>query len=140
MKQFIAILIFVFTIPLIAQPHAIDFTQPILAMDGQPVIGPDKKPLTLSSVTVDALIAELTGDKDMPLSKHLELYALAHKVLDNKQCVLTAEEVSTIEKRIGDAWPNTWVIGSSISMLDPNAVYVPSADAPATKSPAEKKK
>jgi hypothetical protein len=112
--------------------RTIDFTQPLKALDGNPMLKDGKEPWTLSDIAVGALTAQFKDEDTLPGSKKFGNYELARKVYMNKSCSLSAEEIATLKERIGKAW-STAFVGPAYLMLDPNSA---GQEVP---SPADKK-
>ena len=124
MKRIILLTLLVFGVyaATAQQPAAIDFTQPLVGIDGEKIAGPPAgKPITLGDVAVTALQSQLKDEQDMPGAKKFELYRLAGKVYKNKACHLTAEEIALLKDRIGKVY-GPGVVGPAWAILDPNSV------------------
>lgn len=90
----------------------IDFTQPILDLDG------NETGLTLGEVSKHAVLSALQGDEHMPATEKVSLFELALKVKMNDE--LSVEDVAAIKGRIGKACLPL-VVGRAFALLDPKS-------------------
>jgi hypothetical protein len=109
---------------ILAQSHTIDFTQPLLGIDGialknQPA-GNGKEPtvMTLGDAAMSALEMTLDSDRAMTGAEKFKNDELAHKIYKNKAASLTVEEISLIKDRIGKGY-SAAVVGPAWRLLDP---------------------
>ena len=118
---------------------AIDFTQPLVGVDGKILFqggedclpqAADKPPLlpgktcsksdlSLSDVSVGALETVLEHDRNEDPKKRFVRDQLARKVYKNSGVALTTEEISMIKDRVGRAYGPS-IVGASWPMLDPS--------------------
>lgn len=94
-----------------------DFSHAILKIDGTEF---EDKP-TLGTVSFLALTTQLPSDRDMSGAKKVQLYALAQKVHAGGVQDMTAEELSTLKDRIGQAF-GVLVVGAAWKLLDTDYV------------------
>ena len=108
---------------------AVDWSTPIRALDGTVITlsETDKSPLTLSKVSVDAMLATVQGEQLMAEDKS-KRFAIAMKVQMGEQ--LTIEETALLKKVIGQVY-GPLVVGRAYQIIDPGSVP---ADKPASKS------
>lgn len=105
-----------------------DFTVVLKNLDGEDLmeqsVRPDKtivsKCLTLGSAAANALIMATDEDKGVSGEEKVKRYALAMKVISNKDASLKAEEIAKIKELIGRAY-GPLVVGQAWALLDPNA-------------------
>lgn len=108
------------------KPSTIDFTQPVLDLDGKPMLRPEvndpKKttPITLTDIAVQALLSVTESDKNMTGAQKFDLAELAHKIYKNKTAALTIDERKLLKDRIGLV-ETPLVVGAVWPMLDENA-------------------
>lgn len=103
-----------------ADKKGIDFTAPIIGLDGKPMMNGDPKepvPLTLGEVAITALESTIEEDKQATGADKFKRDELARKVYKQKYVVLTSEEISTIKERIGKSY-GAMVVGAAWRMLD----------------------
>ena|ERR1039458_3686729 len=100
----------------------IDFTKPLIGMDGNPITSADAKglqtPMTLGDAAVSALETILDEDRQAPGAEKFKLDELARKIYKKKDAVLLIEEIAKIKDRIGKYYGPV-VIGPAWRMLDP---------------------
>jgi hypothetical protein len=100
----------------------IDFTQPLIGMDGNPITSADAKgvltPMTLGDAAASALETILEEDRQSPGAEKFKLDELARKIYKKKDAVLLVEEIATIKNRIGKYY-GPIVIGPAWRILDP---------------------
>jgi hypothetical protein len=106
-----------------------DFSAKIIDIDGHPIIDDLKCPadkdgkrtcsdeLTLSTVSVRALLANFPDEQNLAGDEKLKRFVLASKIRDGGEVKLTAEEISLIKRLIGKAYVPT-VVGRSYPLLD----------------------
>jgi hypothetical protein len=102
-------------------PRHINFTQAIVGLDGKPVQAGEGKtstPFTLSDASVNALLASLPEDGKLSGVDKYNYAELARKIYQNKDVILTVEEIATIKDRIGKAY-GPLIVGSAWRLLDP---------------------
>lgn len=100
---------------------AIDFTQEIKQINGQPFIGPDGKPKieTLEAAADDALLTDYRDEPNLSKADKLKRYAIAEKIhKDPKNAQLSADEIATVEQLVSKAF-NPWIVGEVIRLIDP---------------------
>src|SRR6185312_641440 len=87
-----------FAFPSFAQdgPKGIDFTQPLKGVDGKPLMA-GELPVTIGGVTSNCLVQE---PKWSP-----SLYALAQRIVNAKDAVLSGAEIHAIEECVGKLAP-----------------------------------
>ena len=104
-----------------AQPRHIDFTQTLNGLGGKPLMDPTVKPpipMTLGDVAVIALEAQTADDQRTPGAEKFKLDRLAQRIYENKDVVLSVEEMATIKDRIGKTY-GPLVVGAAWRILDP---------------------
>jgi 3,4-dihydroxy-2-butanone 4-phosphate synthase len=87
----------------------INFGETITQYDGSPVIDQDGKPVTLSTITVNAMSQVKEG---MSANDKLRNARLAEKAYDAEECEMTPEEVTIIRAAIGEMYPPLVVLKS----------------------------
>lgn len=120
-------LLFVFALLAAA---GIDFNQPLVGLDGKPILTGDAKApivLTLGEASVTALENTLEEDKTATGAEKFKRDELARKVYKKSDVVLTAEEIALIKDRIGKSY-GALVVGAAWRILDP---AMQAKDAPA---------
>lgn len=105
--------------PFALAAQAIDFTKPLVGLDGKALNGPTGKELTLSDVAVTALQMNLQGDQALSGAKKFELYDLSRKVYKCKSCILPVEQKALLKERIAEAY-GPGVIGPAWEAIDPS--------------------
>lgn len=103
------------------KPRHIDFTQPLLGVDGKSIpIGDLKKPdaMTLGDAALGALEASLDTDKQLSGADKFKQDQLARKVYGKRDAILTVEEIALIKTRVGQAY-GPMVVGAVWRVLDP---------------------
>jgi hypothetical protein len=93
--------------------HGIDFTRPLLTLDGKPITNPDKTPVTVGGVAASCLVQEKESPGEGPA-----LWALAVRIANAKDATLDAAEVHAIETCLADK--PALVSGQIIPLIDPN--------------------
>jgi hypothetical protein len=126
MKKIIALCLL-----LVASPaFGLDLTSLCLALDGKPLHetnDPKSAEATISYVIVSALTLVKTGgafNQPVPLDgpEQLKRYTLAQKIMrDPKNVTLTADEITMIEKAVGDAGFGPVSYGRVYEAIDPGA-------------------
>lgn len=104
-----------------APARHIDFTRPILGLDGMAMLNGDAKPstpLTLSDVAIAALGGAAPNDNPSGTEK-MKMDLLAIKIFRNKDAVLSVEEMAMLKDRIGKVIASPFVMGAAWRMLDP---------------------
>ena len=87
----------------------IDFGETITQYDGAPVIDQDGKPVTLGTITVNAMSQAKEG---MSANDKLRNARIAEKAYDGAACDLAPEEVTVIRAAIGEMYPPLVVLKS----------------------------
>lgn len=101
---------------------AVDFSQPIKALDGSPMLKEDKSPLRLEEVVTNSLLSSYPDEQSLPGEEKVRRWSLAIKVHDApKDPPLTADEVALIKKLVAKAY-NPLVVGETWKALDPASV------------------
>ena len=102
---------------------ALDFTQPLTTLSGQPFTDPDSKvTITLATIAENALLQAYPDEQNLSGEEKLKRYTLARKIEDNKQkAELSAEEIALLKKLIAKLY-NPLILGQSWKMLDPASV------------------
>jgi hypothetical protein len=109
----------------------IDFTQVLVGIDGKPIGNPGDSnkpgvkatPMTLNQVSITALEMTLDEDKGSSGEAHVKLDILAKKIFERRDCILTNNEITRIEDRIGKVpWINNAIPGAAWRVLDPARV------------------
>jgi hypothetical protein len=103
-------------------PRHIDFTQPLLALDGKTALsdgsGKDAHAITLGDVCVNALETPTQQDQQMTGEQKFKLDELARRIYGQKDISLTVEDISTIKERVGKAY-GPLIVGQVWRLLDP---------------------
>lgn len=105
-------------------PRRIDFTAPLLRLDGKPMRASDAKDapvMTLGDAAVGALEAVTEEDRNTAGIDKFKRDQLARKVFEKRDAVLTVEEIALIKDRIGKVYAPS-VIGAAWPMLDPSLI------------------
>ena len=102
---------------------ALDFTQPLTTLSGQPFTDPDSKvTITLATIAENALLQAYPDEQNLSGEEKLKRYTRARKIEDNKQkAELSAEEIALLKKLIAKLY-NPLILGQSWKMLDPASV------------------
>lgn len=99
----------------------LNFNVQLLDLEGETFNDDKKQPLTLRRVCVDALGNALPGDENLNGETKYKLYALADRIVRsvkaNKECEISAEEISTLKERIAKSW-TTLVMGPAFDLLE----------------------
>lgn len=107
----------------LAPANALDFTQPILQLDGSPIQGADGKPqpdYTLEKVAEQALLGRFQDESSALGDEMTKRYDLAQRIYNHKADVtLSVEELSLVKRLIGKAFPPL-IVGQAWHMLDPS--------------------
>lgn len=111
-------------------PASIDFTQPLVGLDGKLIAGPDCKPgqsvgkdcaaLTLGEAVGIAFMTPIEADRSANFDKKWADGQLAHQVLNDKTAVLSSEQISTIKARLGAVFMGSNVAFATGALLDPS--------------------
>lgn len=106
-----------------ASAAEIDFTTPLVQLDGKPFLGPDGKPVetTLASVAETALLGSYVDEQNLTGEEKVKRFSLANKIHGNRAASLTTEEVALIKRLIAKSY-NPLVVGLSWTILDPASV------------------
>ena len=105
------------------QAEAIDFTQPILEMNGKPVLSNPQdlksSAVTLGSIVATVLVSPQQGEVNGPES--LKRDALATRLMDCKSCTVSHEESATITTRMAKipGYP-PHIYAQVLKILDPS--------------------
>jgi len=103
---------------------ATDFTTPLLAFNGKPMVDEKGTPLdmTLGSVTEVALLSEVPSEQSLSVDEKIRnkvrRFALAQRIHDKKDVTLTPEELVLIKRLIGERYPAV-VVGLAYQALQP---------------------
>lgn len=108
-----------FAFSLSAQVEKVDFSQPLLAVNGKPITDPEtKKPMTLMDAAIDALEGVTPDDAREPGLEKFKRDELARKIFGQKEVALDLDDRTLIRDRIGKVFaPN--VVGAAWRILDP---------------------
>lgn len=93
----------------------IDFTKPLIGLDGKPLPNQDSKiatGMTLSDAAITALEGALDEDKNASGEAKFKLDEIARRIYNNKSATLTVEQIDLIKTRIGKVW-GTLVVGAA---------------------------
>lgn len=91
----------------------IDFTRPLLGVDGKPILDQEKNPLTMGNVAANCLVQEKAANGQGPA-----LWALAMKIATASNVALDATEIHAIEGCLADRAP--LLSGQIDPAIDPN--------------------
>ena len=104
---------------------AIDFTTPMLQLDGKPVLDKDGGGISLSSIVENALLSPYTDEAALAGEEKIKRYLLATKVHDaantHQQPVFTSDEVTLIKKLVAKSY-TPLIVGQVWKLLDPASV------------------
>lgn len=102
---------------------ALDFTQPLHQLNGEPFTSPDGKPtsVTLGTLAETALLTLGADEAALPGEDRVKRFVLAQRVHESKDAVLTADEIALIKKLIAKTYGPLFV-GQAWRMLDPASV------------------
>jgi hypothetical protein len=89
------------TAALAVDGRVLPFATPLTGFDGKALEDPKTGPVTLSSVTVDALIVTIDADKTLPAIEKFKHDELARRIFNDPNTPLQAEEINLIKERIG---------------------------------------
>lgn len=98
----------------------VDFTQPLIGIDGKPLnSGDDKAPhaMTLSDVTVQALEMVRDADHQATGADKFKWDELARRVYNQKSVSLQIEDIALIKQKIGEAYGPA-VVGPAWRILE----------------------
>ena len=128
MKIVYAAIVVLLALPLPA--HAIDFAQPIMTLDNEPMhqkvlpngdFDPDSPILTLARVSQTALLSDYRDETNLDPVEKQKRFWLAEKIHNQqKDPVLSPEEIATIKKLVAKAY-NSLVMGRAWHLLDPTS-------------------
>jgi hypothetical protein len=103
---------------------ALDLTQPIEPLTGEPFVDRDGKPVTFTfaKIVADSLLKPVTEDKNDDVDAQVRRYELAKRIILNPaDVVLTAEETAMIKQRMSKLY-SAGVVGPTVELLDPASV------------------
>jgi hypothetical protein len=104
-----------------AADKSIDFTQPLISVDGKPlhISGEKDSPVaTLGDVSISALEAISDEDRNLPGVEKFKRDKLARFIYMNKAAVLSPEDTALIKERIGKIFGPA-VIGAAWPLFGP---------------------
>lgn len=103
------------------KPRVIDFTKPLIGIDSKPIIKDKdgKEPMTLGDAAVIALETSADDDRTQSGEEKFKRDQLARKIYNQKDVVLSIEEIALIKTRIGKILVPA-VIGAAWPLLDPS--------------------
>ena len=105
----------------------INFSQPITQLNGQPMVGPDGKPveLTLATVAENVLTSSFQDEPNLKGDEKVKRFVLATKIYDDatakKNTDISADDITLLKTLIAKAY-NPLVTGQAWKMLDPASV------------------
>jgi len=122
--NFHAIWVLLAVILISAPALAIDFTAPMVDLDGNPFTNDKGQPVgaTLGSVAENALLAAYPDEGSLPGEEKVKRFVLARKIHEAKNVELSAEDVALIKKLIAKDFAGSLVTGEAWSLLDPASV------------------
>ena len=99
---------------------AADFNTPIVNLDGSPVLGDDKQPLSLATVAESALLLSYVDEQNtITGNEKVRRWMLANTIRhEPKNPTLTSEDITTIKNLIAKAYSPV-VVGQAWQLLDP---------------------
>lgn len=102
---------------------ALDFTQPLHQLNGEPFTGADGKPtpVTLGTISETALLTLGADEAALPGEDRVKRFVLAQRIHGATDAVLTADEIALIKKMIAKNFGPLFV-GQAWMMLDPASV------------------
>lgn len=96
----------------------INFDAPIIDLAEKPMNDEKGDPVTLATVTVQALLATLRGDEAMAGTAKAECGHLGMRLFPGGEQDLKAEQVTMIKERIGRAF-TPLIVARAWALLDP---------------------
>lgn len=75
-------------------------------------------PMTLGSVCIAALHANLSKDKELTGGQKANLFLISTKIVGNKEAHLKIDDIKIIKDRVGEAY-GTLIVGRVFEVLDP---------------------
>lgn len=116
-------LCFAATFMVIVSPAlAVDFSESVHMLNGQPMKGDHGQPVTLEEVVTNSLLVSYQDEGNLPGEEKVKRFMLAAKIHQHpKDPVLTADEIALIKKLVAKAY-NPLVVGEIWRALDPASV------------------
>lgn len=95
----------------------INFSAPIRDIRGEPIIEADK-PVTLGSVSCQALLATYQDEKEISGKEKVERFTLAALCSNETEADVSVEDVALLKKLIGKAY-GPLVVGRAYEIIEP---------------------
>jgi hypothetical protein len=98
----------------------LDFSAPIKALDGQPLMQ-DGKPVTLASVASGVLLMAFPDEgQTLSADEKIQRFRLAEKVVGGGERELKVEDIALIKKLVAKAY-GPLVVGRVFDLIEPNS-------------------